>query len=155
MHLPEPEYDLPLCLSKSNKEGNGDSIAAQDQDKWLNKKIPNQNCVNNPITASIASYCSNGTHTILFLQSYSDTLALYNLQPDRGKGHTGTSINNARSSTNIRFLISTIKNSNCQMDKNSGPITSLLSWNSCNHATSMQQNKLTNVHLFTECIHYP
>jgi hypothetical protein len=39
MHLPEPEYDLPLCLSKSNKEGNGDSIAAQDQDKWLNKKF--------------------------------------------------------------------------------------------------------------------
>jgi len=55
MHLPEPEYDLPLGLSKSNKEGNGNSIAAQDQDKWLNKKIPNQNCVNNAITASIAS----------------------------------------------------------------------------------------------------
>lgn len=55
MHLPEPEYDLPLGLSKSNKEGNGNSIAAQDQDKWLNKKIPNRNCVNNAITVSIAS----------------------------------------------------------------------------------------------------
>jgi len=34
-------------------------------------------------------------------------------------------------------------------------VPSLLSWNSCNHATSMQENKLTNVHMFTECIHYP
>jgi hypothetical protein len=42
-HLPEPENGLPLCFCKSNKKGNTDSIAAQDQDKWL-KKIPNKQC---------------------------------------------------------------------------------------------------------------
>jgi len=55
MHLPEPEYDLPLCLSKSNKEGNGDSIAAQDQDKWLNKKFQTKTVSTMPLLQSIAS----------------------------------------------------------------------------------------------------